>query len=211
MLPSQPPVSDRKQRVRSIIYDQIPTARWKFSENRSADHEIILLKSLFRKEKKKLTQAERILIYGLCVSVCVMLTRRIYSSEHLNKSSRFFIRWLSQRTAILGRYIHNLDTHSEREMKWVLDLQNFQLAHLLIVLNIQMWLLPRSAMPTVAELLFVLVVVLMIVSVSFVGLAVCLIIIFVGIGCARRLPNTSSFTSFYHHLNYCRLYKLLTC
>jgi len=35
----------------------------------------------------------------------------------------------------------------------------------------------------------VIVVVLLIASISFVGLAVCLIIIFVGIGCARRLSN----------------------
>ena len=36
----------------------------------------------------------------------------------------------------------------------------------------------------------VLVVVLLIVSISFVGLAVCLIIIFVGIVCARRYADS---------------------
>ena len=36
----------------------------------------------------------------------------------------------------------------------------------------------------------IFIVVLLIVSISFVGLAVCLIIIFVGIGCARRLMTS---------------------
>jgi len=50
-----------RKKVRSVIYDQMPTIWWKFGENRSSRSWVLFAqKFIFKRKKKKLMQAEHI-------------------------------------------------------------------------------------------------------------------------------------------------------
>ena len=47
-----------QKEIKSVIYEQIPTIRWKFGENRSSRSWVLFAQRFIFKKKKKLTEAE---------------------------------------------------------------------------------------------------------------------------------------------------------